>query len=44
MRTLTGHAPALSTALRGQLGLKLTASKQPLPVVVIDRDEPTTKN
>lgn len=43
-QAISGDAPALSTAVREQLGLKLTSTKVALPVVVIDHAERPTEN
>lgn len=36
--------PALMTAIRDQLGLRLEATRAPVDVLVIDRVEPPTEN
>jgi uncharacterized protein (TIGR03435 family) len=43
-QSISGDAPVLSTAVREQLGLTLTATKIAMPVVVIDRADPPTEN
>ena len=43
-QSISGDAPALSTAIREQLGLKLVSTKAAVPVIVIDGAEPPTEN